>query len=44
MITLIGFGDQFADLAVRDLIEDAVALADRQQDDVQQFIDVDRTL
>ena len=40
VITLIGFGDQFVDLAVRHLIEDAIALADGQQDDVEHFVDV----
>ena len=39
MIALVGLGDQFVDLAVRHLVEDAVALADRQQDGVQHLID-----
>ena len=38
MIALIGLGDQFVDLALGDLVEDAVALADRQQDGVEHFV------
>jgi hypothetical protein len=40
MITLIGFGDQFADLAVCHLIENAITLADGQQNDVEQFVNI----
>ena len=39
MIALIGLRDQLIDLAVRDLVEDAIALADRQQNGVEHFVD-----
>ena len=38
MIALVGLRDQFVDLALGDLVEDAVALADRQQDGVEHLV------
>ena len=39
VIALIGLGDQFVDLAVGDLRQNAVAFADGQQDRVQHGVD-----
>ena len=39
MVALVGLGNQFVDLAVGDLGQDAVAFANRQQDGVQHFVD-----
>ena len=39
VVALVGLGDQLVDAAVSDLVEDAIALADRQQDGVQHFVD-----
>ena len=39
MIALVGLGDQFVDLAVGDLGQDAVAFADGQQDRIQHLVD-----
>ena len=38
VVALIGLGDQFVDLAVSNLVEDAVALPDRQQRGVEKFV------
>ena len=38
VVALVGLGDQFVDLAVGDLRQDAVAFADRQQDGVQHGV------
>ena len=38
MIALVGLGDQFVDLAVGDLRQDAVAFADGQQDRIQHGV------
>ncbi len=39
MIALVGLGDQFVDLAVGDLRQNAVAFADGQQNRVQHVVD-----
>ena len=39
VIALVGLGDQLVDLAVRDLRQDAVALADGQQDRIEHVVD-----
>ena len=39
MVALVGLGDQFVDLAVGDLRQNAVAFADGQQDGVQHGVD-----
>ena len=39
MVALIGLGDQLVDLAVGDLVQDAVALADGDQDGVEHLVD-----
>ena len=39
VIALVGLGDQFVDLAVGDLRQDAVAFADRQQNRIQHGVD-----
>ena len=38
VVALVGLGDQFVDLAVGDLGQNAVAFADRQQDRVQHGV------
>ena len=38
VVALVGLGDQFVDLAARDLRQNAVAFADRQQDRIQHGI------
>ena len=38
VVALVGFGDQFVDLAVGDLGQNAVAFADRQQDGVEHLV------
>ena len=44
MIALVGLGDQLVDLALGDLVEDAVALADRQQDGVEHLVEASQKL
>ena len=39
MVALVGLGDHFVDLAVGDLVENAVAFADRQEDGVEHLVD-----
>ena len=39
VIALVGLGDQFVDLAVGDLRQDAIAFANRQQNRVQHGVD-----
>ena len=39
VVALEGPGDELVDVAMRDLVEDAIALANRQQDGVQHFVD-----
>ena len=39
MVALVGLGDQFVDLAIRNLRQDAIAFADGQQDRIQHFVD-----
>ena len=39
MVAAVGLADQLVDFAVRDLIEHAVALADRDQDGVEHLVD-----
>ena len=38
VVALVGLGDQFVDLAVGDLCQNAVAFADRQQDGIQHGV------
>ncbi len=42
MIALVGLGDQFVDLSVRDLIENTIAFTDRQENRVEQLVDIDQ--
>ena len=39
VVALVGLGDQFVDPAVRDLRQDAVSLADREENRVEHFVD-----
>jgi len=39
VVALVGLGDQFVHLAACDLTQDAIALADRQQDGVEHLVD-----
>ncbi len=38
MVALVGLGDQFVDLAHRDLRQNAVAFSDRQQDGIEHGV------
>ena len=39
VVALVGLGDQLIDLAVGDLVEDTIALADGQKNGVQHLVD-----
>ena len=44
VIALVGLGDQLVDLALGDLVENAIALADRQQNGVEHFVQATQQL